>query len=135
MRSIARKTITAGATLVLAMSGAVLAAGPASAATNCYASGCNGLDPAATTCADDAVTVSTSGSLELRYSPSCRAAWGRDRYSVPGELLTVTNSAGQSYGVSSPSGGPLWTRMVNDADLTSQAKDTTANGWERTGSY
>ncbi|MFD7454292.1 DUF2690 domain-containing protein [Kitasatospora sp. NPDC059827] len=137
MRSRIRKAATIGATLALAMSGAVLAAAPASAATSCYASSCNGLDPASTTCANDAITVSTNTTLELRYSPSCRAAWGRiKQYTIPGETVKVTNSIGQSYSTTTATGHvTIWSPMVNDKDLKSTARDETSNGWQETDSY
>ncbi|MFJ9610167.1 DUF2690 domain-containing protein [Kitasatospora sp. NPDC101176] len=137
MRSVTRKAATIGATLALALSGAVLAAAPASAATSCYASSCTGLDPANTTCANDAITVSTDGPLELRYSPSCRAAWARDRNAVPGENVAVQNHPGQSadYSTTTYSGGAIWSAMVNDKDIQSQASSTSTKGWYRTGWY
>ncbi|MER7845019.1 DUF2690 domain-containing protein [Kitasatospora sp. NPDC096077] len=137
MRSLTRKAATVGATLALAMSGAVLAAAPASAATSCYASSCTGLDPATTTCANDAVTVSTDGNLELRYSPSCRAAWARDKYAVVGESVSVRNHQGDSWDYSTVtySGGSIWSAMVNDKDIQSQAHSSGTNGSHQTGWY
>ncbi|MFJ8472552.1 DUF2690 domain-containing protein [Kitasatospora sp. NPDC094011] len=137
MRSLTRKAATVGATLALAMSGAVLAAAPASAATSCYASSCTGLDPATTTCANDAVTVSTDGNLELRYSPSCRAAWARDKYAVAGESVSVRNHQGDSwdYSTFTYSGGSIWSAMVNDKDIQSQAHSSGTNGSHQTGWY
>ncbi|MFD5461566.1 DUF2690 domain-containing protein [Kitasatospora sp. NPDC127059] len=137
MRSITRKAATIGATLALAVSGAMLAAGPASAATSCYASSCTGLDPATTTCANDAITVSTDGPLELRYSPSCRAAWARDRNAVAGESVSIQNHAGQDadYSTFTYSGGAIWSAMDNDAGIQSQASSHGSNGVHRTGWY
>lgn len=52
----------------------------------CYGAGCNGLNPTGR-CDDDAMTVASmavpslgggfAGQLDLRYSPSCKANWGR----------------------------------------------------------
>ncbi|MEU4119144.1 DUF2690 domain-containing protein [Kitasatospora sp. NPDC028055] len=137
MRSLARKTATIGATLALAVSGAVLVASPASAATSCYASSCTGKDPATTTCANDAITVSTNGDLELRYSPSCRAAWARDRNAVPGESVGIQNHPGQEsdYSTFTSSGGAIWSMMDNDKDIQSQASSAGSKGFYRTGWY
>lgn len=48
--------------------------------TACYAAGCNGLDPKGR-CDSDAITVAskavTEGQLDLRYSKTCAANWGR----------------------------------------------------------
>ncbi|MFF2073874.1 DUF2690 domain-containing protein [Kitasatospora sp. NPDC058162] len=138
MRSLTRKAATAGATLVLAMSGALLAAGPASAATSCYASSCTGKDPATTTCANDAITVSTDGDLELRYSPSCRAAWARDRNADAGESVSIKNHPGQDndYSTFTASGGAIWSAMDNDANIQSQATSNGGHkGYHETGWY
>lgn len=68
---------------LLAMTGIVsIAPNPASAAATggCYGASCNGLDPTER-CDGDAKTVRamhvTDGMLELRWSPSCVANWGR----------------------------------------------------------
>jgi hypothetical protein len=49
-------------------------------AAACYGASCNGLDPTGR-CDSDAKTVGamnvTDGMLELRWSPSCAANWGR----------------------------------------------------------
>lgn len=49
-------------------------------AAGCYGASCNGLDPMGR-CDSDAITVGamhvSGGMLELRYSPSCAANWGR----------------------------------------------------------
>jgi len=55
---------------------------------DCYSTTCEGLDPAQTSCADDAKTIQSSkvrlgsekgsyGHLEMRYSPSCHSNWVR----------------------------------------------------------
>jgi uncharacterized protein DUF2690 len=137
---IRRRIATAGTVLSLAVSGALLAAeAPAHAATSCYASSCTGLDPASTTCQDDAETIYTGDvtDVELRYSPSCRAAWARVRNSPLSGYITVTNSRGQSYSASMPGTGTgtVYTRMVNDAGITSYACDYNQYGHDCTTSY
>lgn len=127
--------------LAALVSGALLAcltvtAAPttASAATGgCYGAGCNGLDPAGR-CDGDAITVAskdiTSGILELRYSRSCAANWGRYtpyKSGAYGRFFTNTshiarvtswNPGGTSYGAAhyeaSISGfSTSWSQMVD----------------------
>jgi hypothetical protein len=86
-------------------------------AAACYGASCNGLDPTGR-CDSDAKTVGamdvTDGMLELRWSPSCAANWGRYtpywrtvaayRGANPPHgigiwaLVTVWNPGSQSYG-------------------------------------
>ncbi|MGW7446643.1 DUF2690 domain-containing protein [Kitasatospora sp. NPDC054795] len=79
-----------------------LAAPTASAATSrvtagCYGSSCNGLDPVDMGCSPDAYTVesvaSTLGTIELRYSPSCRANWARISGASNGQEFYVYNES------------------------------------------
>jgi hypothetical protein len=68
--------------LAIVLGSTVVAPTPAAAA-GCSSSGCNGLDPQAAGCSSDAYTLDTIWpdrggiKLELRYSPSCYAAWAR----------------------------------------------------------
>ncbi|MGW9037515.1 hypothetical protein ACWGQ4_21520, partial [Streptomyces sp. NPDC055721] len=57
MNALTRKLATVGSALAMAASSLLLASSPASAATSCYASSCEGLDPATTICQNDARTV------------------------------------------------------------------------------
>lgn len=71
--------------VVVSMLGfAVVPAATASATPSCYGSSCEGRDPAATNCVNDARTILSRnavtpagnwGNLELRYSPSCYTNW------------------------------------------------------------
>lgn len=136
--------------LVLAASGTALAT-PANAA-GCYGSSCEGKDPAAY-CQSDAITPSNGAHwlgpayLELRYSPSCRAAWARisrapyvpQDQSKPWAIVHRT-SDGKEYPCSVPNGSTsCYTKMVNDIDVKSLAKggyDGGAQVWTgSTGSY
>ncbi|MFC9811910.1 DUF2690 domain-containing protein [Streptomyces virginiae] len=133
MKTYARRFATAGSALVLAASGLFMASTPASAATSCLGSTCTGKDPATTTCQNDAKTVTTSIlGTELRYSPSCRAAWAR----YPGgtdwaHTIKVENSQGNAYSTrfNGGGGGAVWTRMVNDKDIVSRACATDDGGY------
>lgn len=83
-----RRWIRIATALVMLLGFALLAtpASPANAATyGCYGASCTGLNPTGR-CDGDAYTVSSIainvgalyvGQLDLRYSPSCAANWGR----------------------------------------------------------
>jgi hypothetical protein len=133
------------------------AASPAQAATHgCYGSGCNGLDPAGR-CDGDAMTVGAmhvnNGMLELRWSPSCVANWGR--YTPYGNdalwlaahgnsiyaRVTVWNPGKSSYGVAhSPNFyGSSWSKMTDGTLLACTGvevfhigdhADMTSLGWQ-----
>jgi hypothetical protein len=122
----------------------------ARAAAPCSGSACDGKDPEIY-CGGDARTarqVQLGGALlELRYSPSCRAAWARiSSASWTGGskarplARVVRNSDGRTYTCFVPSGGTsCYTMMVNDANVTSYATglwdDGTTVYADRTGSY
>lgn len=93
--------------------------------STCQGSSCTGLWPDGTTCAGDAETVEhvwLSGRLiELRYSPSCRAAWGRISYGAVGDSVDVYNTNGASYRQWIQSGSDTHTRMVNDMNILSDS--------------
>ncbi|MFD5464991.1 DUF2690 domain-containing protein [Kitasatospora sp. NPDC127059] len=133
MRLTTRRIASTGAAMAIAVTGLLLGAGasPAFAATSCYASSCSGLNPAATTCADDARTIQTSSfGVELRYSPSCRAAWARRASGMNGvgDTISIWNDSSSApdfnaLHVPANGSGPYYTRMVNDADIKSRACD------------
>ncbi|MFF2548083.1 DUF2690 domain-containing protein [Kitasatospora sp. NPDC058063] len=84
---------------------AVLAAPTASAATpqvtaGCYGSSCTHKDPMDMGCSPDAYTVesvaSTLGTIELRYSPSCKANWARVYGASDARHFWVQNSHGEA---------------------------------------
>ncbi|MFJ8434011.1 DUF2690 domain-containing protein [Kitasatospora sp. NPDC094019] len=125
MKPSLRTSLSAVSTLALAASGLLFASGSASAATSCYASSCTGLDPASTICQNDARTVAYTapdGDAELRYSPTCRAAWARaiGGGRVPA-IIQVENNQGASYTVMNYGTGTVYTRMVNDKDIQARA--------------
>jgi len=65
---------------------------------SCSGDGCDGLDPVATGCAVGAITVTVTGgtasfrtgTIQLRYSPTCGTNWGRVMSSVGTAQLTVS---------------------------------------------
>ncbi|MFF3602329.1 DUF2690 domain-containing protein [Streptomyces sp. NPDC002463] len=125
---LARKLATAASALALAASGLLLSSSPASAATSCYGSSCTGLDPSTTVCQSDARTVRTSDwGVELRYSPTCRAAWARKTSGASADtVIRVSNTNGESRSVYYGGYGTVYTAMVNDKDIYAWACETRA---------
>ncbi|MFE3072593.1 DUF2690 domain-containing protein [Streptomyces sp. NPDC059247] len=128
MPLLTRRLATVASSLALAASGLLFASSPASAATSCSGASCDGLDPAATICQNDARTVRTSSwGVELRYSPTCRAAWARK--TSGGSLDTsiyVQNTQGTTHSTYYGGSGSVWTRMVNDKDIQAWACEVRA---------
>ena len=90
---------------------------PAAVAACCHGASCSGLDPQATGCSADAVTLgsATTGdvTVNLRYSANCGAAWVRI-YGGPSDRASVQNSVGTMYKVTlGQGGGSSWSLMVN----------------------
>ncbi|MBD0711032.1 hypothetical protein BU197_22455 [Streptomyces sp. CBMA291] len=112
----------------MAASSLLIATAPASAAVSCSGSTCDGLDPATSVCQNDARTIQTADwGVELRYSPTCRAAWARK--TSGGSLDTtiwIHNSQGASQGVYYGGYGTVYTAMVNDKGVTAWACETRA---------
>ncbi|MEU1224894.1 DUF2690 domain-containing protein [Streptomyces sp. NPDC005828] len=129
MNALTRKLATVGSALAMAGSSLLLASSPASAATSCYASSCAGLDPSTTICQNDARTVADTDypGVELRYSPTCRAAWARYSrgmgFSMNVEIQRWDGSNGTTIYSTyySGNGSTVWTRMINDAGLLARA--------------
>ncbi|WP_164842369.1 DUF2690 domain-containing protein [Actinoplanes solisilvae] len=104
----------------------------AAQAATCYASTCDNKDPEATGCGADAETKQSLANpdggyrLELRYSPTCRAAWARG---VAYQSFKVQSFSGgtlrkTAYYDAPTTGSPTgfrYTRMVNDAGLVARA--------------
>lgn len=110
-----------------------LSAAPPAFAAGCYASSCTGLDPVQAGCASDAETIYTingvgswgKGILQLRYSPSCAAAWAKiyDDGRVNANNIIVENTLGQwQAAIVSQTDGSEYSNMVNDlGSIESQA--------------
>ena len=97
----------------------------------CSGNGCNGLDPISTGCARDAITVTatggvvsfSTGTIQLRYSPTCGTNWGRVLSSVGTTLLTVSirrNNDGLYY-FAVGSQTRMWSRMVFARNVKAKA--------------
>ncbi len=124
MKSSTKSKLSVAVTAAALFAGGLLGApaASASAAASCLGSTCNGLNPANTTCQNDARTVQNSGEVELRYSPSCRAAWGRFPNAPKSSKLEIRNSQGKKYTTNGPSGGgTFFSVMINDKDVTAWA--------------
>ncbi|MEU5811084.1 MULTISPECIES: DUF2690 domain-containing protein [unclassified Streptomyces] len=132
-----RTLATGVAAFALAVSGLLFASGPASAATSCLGSTCDGLDPSTTVCQNDARTVARSAwGVELRYSPTCRAAWARKTSGASFDTdIRVTNDLNQSYSAYYGGNGTVFTRMVNDKDITARACELRSTGSNCTDRY
>ncbi|GIJ44782.1 hypothetical protein Val02_16680 [Virgisporangium aliadipatigenens] len=105
---------------------------PAAAADICEGATCNGKDPAATHCNDDAVTVddvTTAAGirLRLRYSSNCRAIWGRVDNARAGDRVRVQRHPNDvnpdlNYVATVPSGErSVYTPMLNDKNVRGNA--------------
>ncbi|MCX9193359.1 DUF2690 domain-containing protein [Carbonactinospora thermoautotrophica] len=125
-------TVAILAALTLPLTGSVLVSPAAQAGTTatCHAASCHGKDPNLTGCARDARTVKTAYAddlkIELRYSPTCQAAWGRISNGAVEDEVQIQRSDGASFPRTAiTSGHDAYTPMVNDAGYTARAC-----GWE-----
>ncbi|MBD0691971.1 hypothetical protein BG452_09965 [Streptomyces sp. CBMA123] len=88
----------AGPTTVPAATTAPSATVAPSAAGGCMGVSCSGLDPKATGCGDDAVTLITADvqrmTIHVRYSARCRAAWAKLTGATPGDSASITTARG-----------------------------------------
>lgn len=106
----------------------VSTASPAHADVGCWGDYCSGMDPQATGCSADAITVAfvdiEAARLELRWSPTCKTNWARyQQYprgwylgSAPVELRAVQDTGYTQrldYGVNGvEDGSTTWTPMI-----------------------
>ena len=76
-----RKVWTILLSTLALLGGYVVVAAPASAAVGCWGDYCSGRDPMSTGCANDAITTATAnfstGSVQVRWSPTCKTNWTR----------------------------------------------------------
>jgi hypothetical protein len=111
-----RKLVVSAAAFLAISSSILIGIGQqADAAQSCIGGGCNGLLAANTACVNDAEVIYTKviyngsaavGYIQLKYSPSCRAAWGRVISNLSyGSEAYVGNNAGEN----SPNCGGSWT--------------------------
>ncbi|WP_406085941.1 DUF2690 domain-containing protein [Kitasatospora purpeofusca] len=85
--------LAAVATALGGLAAPTASAAPPRVAAGCSGLSCFGLDPANTGCSADGYTVesvgSTKGTIELRYSPSCKANWARISGASAGQWFSV----------------------------------------------
>ncbi|MGW7003837.1 DUF2690 domain-containing protein [Streptomyces sp. NPDC054933] len=117
----------------------VVTASPAVAASpGCKGGGCQGKDPLAMHCSQDAqtlalVTNSHQMVVEMRYSKACAAAWGRITYASKGAVVDVNSSAGQTVAMPVHWGNDVYSPMVDASpSLEIWACGTTPDGSNRT---
>ena len=142
VRRLGALATTAVLALGMLTAGTVAQSRPALAAS-CNGSSCDFVDPQASGCSADAVTldsVSTTGGfvVQLRWSKTCHAGWARSAGGYAGEITVEINRYQcrrfQGGVCTSPlitaqellamfSGG--WTDMVGDTQLGVQAVDVT----------
>ncbi|MFF8839678.1 DUF2690 domain-containing protein [Streptomyces sp. NPDC015130] len=121
MNALTRKLATTASALALAASGLLLTSSPASAATSCNGPDCTGRDPSTTVCQNDARTVArTSLGTELRYSPTCRAAWARQSGGTS-MTVRVEGNTGLEQAVHHSGSGTVWTPMIDDRGVIARA--------------
>lgn len=119
--------------VVLIFSTEIFLDSPTAAAASCSGASCAGKDPEKAGCLDGARTIGAMdvqgrGMLELRYSPVCKANWGRfssywraDAFGAISEgtsyaRVTAWNPGGPSQGLASwrqGLGASWWSRMVD----------------------
>ncbi|WP_108932833.1 DUF2690 domain-containing protein [Streptomyces ardesiacus] len=73
---------------------------PTPSTVKCWRKSCYGVDPKYATCGEDAATYYTGKGhgilVELRFSPSCQAAWAKMTGTTQGDVVRVTNNAGDT---------------------------------------
>ncbi|MFE9967130.1 DUF2690 domain-containing protein [Streptomyces sp. NPDC005525] len=90
---------------------------PTAAATaTCAGATCASMEPATTVCSKDAVTASVErkygATVELRYSPRCRAAWAKMSRTSPGDRILITPKKGNTEEYRQQTGHDAHTPMV-----------------------
>ncbi len=90
---------------------------PTAAATaTCAGATCASMEPATTVCSKDAVTASVErkygATVELRYSPHCRAAWAKMSRTSPGDRILITPKKGNTEEYRQQTGHDAHTPMV-----------------------
>src|SRR4051812_49151175 len=90
------------------------------ALVSCSGTACNQLDPNATYCKNDAVTVATTFAqgvqIDLRWSPSCKTNWGRSTSSQSNNHIIYVETPNWPYTghmetLSDGSGTVRWSKM------------------------
>lgn len=73
---------------------------PTPSTVKCWRRSCYGVDPKYATCRKDATTYYTGNGhgilVEMRFSPSCQAAWAKMTGTTQGDVVRITNNAGDT---------------------------------------
>ncbi|MFJ1610734.1 DUF2690 domain-containing protein [Streptomyces sp. NPDC088253] len=92
------------------------ASSPSMSPIKCRSESCYGIDPEHSTCRDDTDTYYTGQGpgvlVELRFSPSCQAAWAKISGTSQGDVVRVTNNAGRTRHYTQQWGRDAHTTMV-----------------------
>ncbi|MFD7861502.1 DUF2690 domain-containing protein [Streptomyces sp. NPDC059783] len=92
----------------------------------CKDEACIGLEPNYTVCRTDAITASVDADteilVELRYSPTCRAAWAKIKGTNPGDVAQIRDLDGRTRKRTQISGSDTHTTMLP----ASRPQDVTA---------
>ncbi|MFI2185259.1 DUF2690 domain-containing protein [Streptomyces sioyaensis] len=135
-----RLAVTAAAAVLMAGSlTAPVYAAPAEVTAQCSGSGCAGKSPSSTGCDRHARTVRRDAVLgpllELRYSPTCRAAWVRVTHARAGDRIEARNKRGAACRHPSCDAARVatgrtsaYTAMVNDKGIKAWACLERRNG-------
>lgn len=100
---------------------------------SCFNNSCNGQDPGAAGCDADATTVASSpilsyGTIAIRYSPSCSAAWARVSSNTPQYLRAQISRAAPPFTGQAASPTPT-TALRSPMVGVSAGKTVTAAGY------
>ncbi|AJP00289.1 hypothetical protein TU94_00715 [Streptomyces cyaneogriseus subsp. noncyanogenus] len=102
---------------------------PPTLTAHCRGESCFGIDPKYAICREDAATYYTGHGhgirVELRFSPTCQAAWGKMSGTSQGDVVRVTNNAGRSRHYTQQWGHDAHSTMVaalNPDDATACAR-------------
>ncbi|NEA47782.1 XRE family transcriptional regulator [Streptomyces sp. SID10815] len=103
----------------------------------CTQAGCTGKDPGAMGCARDGQTLALDRNgdmvVELRYSRTCGAAWGRITYAKPKAVVDVNNSSGTAEATPVHWGNDVYSPMAElSGEQTAWACGTQPGGKSRT---
>lgn len=112
-----------------ALSPAARTPSPPTLTAHCRGESCFGIDPKYAICREDAATYYTGHGhgirVELRFSPTCQAAWGKMSGTSQGDVVRVTNNAGRSRHYTQQWGHDAHSTMVaalNPDDATACAR-------------
>jgi hypothetical protein len=90
---------------------------PGTGGSGCYVKGCDGIDPASTSCANDANTIDRARvnmgnyylTAELRYSAKCGAVWARTSQAI---FIFVERQSPYRVETAHGANAVNWSRMV-----------------------